>query len=121
MDLQHTVFEYVYHDAGKGKISGKLLLEGTALADDIEALRDCLANRSLFFAELVGIPPLCNERWTISNGISDEDLDFHELIDLRAATVDEILELRLFGEFDSLMNKFERASKLWDNEMLFAL
>ena len=115
MDLQFTVFEYLYRDSINGKTTGQLLLEGTAFPEDVEALEDLLENRSLFFAEVVGIPPLSGERWTISNDISDENLDFHEFVGIRAATVEEILELPLFGDLDSLIRKFERASRLWDS------
>lgn len=121
MDLQYTIFEYLYRDSTSGKTVGQLLLEGTAFAEDLEALRDCLENRSLFFAELVGIPPLCGERWTITNDISDENLDFHEFVGMRAATVEEILELPLFGDLDGLMRKLERASRMWDSSLSAAL
>jgi len=63
MDLQYTVFEYLYRDSINGKTTGQLLLEGTAFPEDVEALEDLLENRSLFFAEVVGVPPLCGEIW----------------------------------------------------------
>ena len=121
MDLQYTLFEYLYRDAREGEIVNQLLLEGTAYPQDLQALRDSLENRCLFFAELVGIPALSSERWTITNDISDENLDFHEFVAMRPATVDEILELPLFGDLDHLMRKFERASRLWDSSLSMAL
>lgn len=115
MDLQYSIFEYQYRDSINGRTSNILLLEGTAFPQDLEALRDCLESGSLFFAELMGIPSLSGERWTISNDISDENLDFHEFVGMRPATIDEILELPLFGDLDSFLRKFERASRLWDS------
>jgi hypothetical protein len=114
MDLQYTLFEYLYRDAGNGKSWGQLLLAGSVFQHDIDALKDCLENGSLFIAEHVGIPPLSGERWTVSSGTSDDDYDFHEFIRLRPATVDEILALRLFGDVDGLMRKFRDACQHWN-------
>lgn len=115
MELQYTIFEYLYRDASNGKSVGQLLLAGTAFMQDLEVLSDNLENGNLFVAELVGIPPLSGERWTVSNGSSEDDYDFHEFVGMRAATIDEILELRLHGDVDGLMRKFEHASRYWDS------
>jgi hypothetical protein len=115
MELQYTIFEYLYRDAGNGKTFGRLLLAGTAFMQDLEVLGDNLEDGKLFIAERVGIPPLSGERWTVSNGTSEEDYDFHEFAGLRAATIDEILEMRLFGDLDGLIRKFEHASQYWDS------
>jgi hypothetical protein len=108
MDLQYTVFEYLYREAGKGKTVGRLLLTGSVHSEDIDALKDCLENGFAFIAERVGIPPLYAERWTVSS--NEEDYDLHEFVCMRPATIDEILELRLFSDLDGLMRKFEEVS-----------
>jgi len=115
MDLQYTLFEYLYRDASNDKSWGQLLVAGSAFPQDIDALKDCLENGSLFIAELVGIPPLSGERWTVSSGSGEDDYDFHEFVGMRPATVDEILALRLFGDLDGLLRKFEQASQHWDS------
>jgi hypothetical protein len=84
MDLQYTLFEYLYRDASNDKSWGQLLVAGSAFPQDIDALKDCLENGSLFIAELVGIPPLSGERWTVSSGSGEDDYDFHEFVGLES-------------------------------------
>ena len=92
----HSIFEYLYRDAGNFKIFGVLLLTG--YDSDVEAvIRDSLEWGDQFVAEQVGVPALCREHWeSVGEGPSDLDHAYHEFLALRPASADE-LGLRHWG------------------------
>lgn len=106
-----SVFEYCYCDAGNFKSWGRLLIEGIAKPEDISALADRLESGEFFIAEQVGIPPLYEGLWKLSNGPTVDDHVWHRFHDLRRATEGEIGNVR-HGSVDDLLNRF-RNVKAW--------
>ena len=77
----HSIFEYLYRDAGNFKTYGALLLTGYTPDADAN-LRACLEWGDQFVAEQVGVPVLCPEHWEsvgVPTGLSDLDHAIHEL------------------------------------------
>ncbi len=110
MDLHHSILEYRFAEGGR-KASGKLLLAGTASYRDAAMLAECLGDERAFVAEHVGIPALYDDAWAMRDDKSEDDLDFHEFVDLREATIDEILDLPVFDEVSDLLRRFIKASE----------
>lgn len=113
MDLDHSIFEY-RHDNGHGTTrTGKLLLAGSTSYRDANTLAACLAAGREFVAEHVGIPALYDDAWALRADKDEDELDFHEFVGLRAAEIDEILDLRVFDEAGALLRRFVTASATW--------
>lgn len=86
----HSVFEYLYRDAGNFKTYGALLLTGSEPEAD-SSVRECLEWADQFVAEQVGVPSLCRKHWeSVGEGPSDLDHAYHEFVGLRPATADEL-------------------------------
>ena len=114
MAARHWVFEYMYRDAGNWKTFGALLLSGDEV-DRREALREFLESGDLFVAEQVAVPSLCEQHFIdCKDGPSDLDHAYHEFVDLRPATDDDMATLKLAGTLNALMLQMQAASGHWD-------
>ena len=112
--VDHCVFEYMYRDAGNWKTHGALLLTGNAEGVR-EPLRNCLDWEGLFVAEQVGIPSLYDEHFAAcGEGPSDLDHAYHEFVDLRPATDEEVVRLPIAGTLDDLVGRTRAAAGHWD-------
>jgi len=109
----YSVFEYLYRDAANYKAWGSLLLSGKPTQMDIAALRACMESGEYFVAEQVGVPPLYEELWALSDGPTEDDHALHEFVELRSAKQEDTETLTLFGELSKLLNAFQAVSK-WD-------
>ena len=104
----------MYRDAGNWKTYGALLLAGDADGAG-EALRGCLESDDLFVAEQVGVPSLCEEHFAAcSDGPSDLDHAYHEFLDLRRATSEDVSMLPVAGPLEDLIARFRAARERWD-------
>lgn len=112
-DKSYCVFEYLYRDAANYKVLGALLLSGISSQEDISALRACMESGEYFVAEQVGIPPLYEELWALSDGPTEDDHALHEFVELRCAKQEEIESLPVFGELTKLLKAFQAVSR-WD-------
>jgi hypothetical protein len=109
----HTIFEYLYRDAGNFKTHGALLLTGS-VPDAEPALRRCLDWDNQFVAEQVRVPSLCPAHWeSVGDGPSDLDHAFHEFVCLRPATAKE-LTLPHGGSLQALLARMQAAAGCWD-------
>ena len=109
----HSIFEYLYRDAGNFKTFGALLLTGCD-PDAEGAIRDGLEWGDQFVAEQVGVPALCREHWeSVGEGPSDLDHAYHEFATLRPASADE-LGLRHGGSLNALVDRIRAAKGRWD-------
>lgn len=109
----HSVFEYLYRDAGNFKTYGALLLTGFDPEANV-ALRDSLEWDGQFVAEQVGVPSLCSEHWdSVGEGPSDLDHAYHEFVALRPATAQE-LRLRHGGSLQALVARMLAAKGRWN-------
>ena len=110
----YCVFEYMYRDAGNWKTYGALLLTGYAEGVR-EPLRKFLEWEDLFVAEQVGIPSLCTEHFAAcGEGPSDLDHAYHEFVDLRPATDEEVVAMSLAGSLDDMVKRMLAAAGHWD-------
>jgi hypothetical protein len=79
-DAMTTAFEYRYRDASNYKASGRILLNGR-LSDVGRALIiDSLEDGEFFVAEQVGIPPLYEALYQLSDGPTEDDHGWHEFV-----------------------------------------
>jgi len=117
MKHDYCVFEYMYRDAGNWNTHGALLLAGNA-DKACETLRQCLEWEDLFVAEQVGIASLCARHFA-DHGEEPSDLDhaFHEFIDLRPATAEEVASMSLAGSLDEMMVRMRATAGCWDVSM----
>ena len=114
MSTKHCVFDYVYRDAGNWKTYGALLLVGDCTGAALK-IRDCLESGELFVAEQVGVPALCQRHWVdCEDGPSDLDHAYHEFVDLRPATNDDVVTFCVAGRLSVLLDRFQRAAGCWD-------
>ena len=109
----YSVFEYLYRDAANYKAWGSLLLSGKPTQEDIAVLRACTESGEYFVAEQVGIPPLYEELWALSDGPTEDDHALHEFVELRTANKEDTETLPVFGELTKLLKTFRAVSK-WD-------
>ena len=110
----HCVFDYVYRDAGNWKTHGSVLLTG-----DVRSVRDaiqaCCEWGGLFVAEQVGIPSLCEKHWTdCGDGPSELDHAYHEFIDLRPASNEEIATMPIAGTLSAFLEQMRACAGRWD-------
>lgn len=114
MKGKHSIFEYMYRDAGNWKTYGTLLLNGDA--EDVSgSLRECFESGGLFVAEQVGIPSLCAEHFaSCGEGPSDLDHAYHEFFDLRPASNAEMASMQVAGSLDALVGRIQAAAGGWD-------
>lgn len=115
MSAGYCVFEYMYRDAGNWKTHGALLLSCDA-EDGREALRECLEWGDLFVAEQVRVPSLCEQHFIDcgEGGPSDLDHAFHEFVDLRPATKEDLESLTVSGPLSDLLGRMRKATGRWD-------
>lgn len=103
----HTIFEYSYRDAGGYCVYGLALLSGAFSAADKGLIFEKLDSRQFFIPERVGLPPLQKDLYEYSGGYpTEDDHPWHEFLDLRDATSDEIGSLPTIGDFKELISKF---------------
>lgn len=103
--MSHTVFEYLYRDAGNYKIWGSLLLSGAVTAEEENAFRASLDSEAFFIAEELGIPPLNRELWNLSGGPTEDDHGFHEFHGFRPADEADLAEIPMWGTVADLALK----------------
>lgn len=114
MSERYCIFEYMYRDAGNWKTHGALLLAGDA--EGIwESLRQCLESDHLFVAEQVGVPSLCDRHFAeCGEGPSNLDHAYHEFVELRVASDEEVAGLPLAGSLAGLFERMRAAAGRWD-------
>ena len=108
--LGHSVFEYLYRDAGNYKSWATLLLVGKVTPTEESRLKDKLDGGEFFIPEQIGVPPLCQNLWRIGTGPTSDDHPWHEYCGLRAATIDEIDALPTWGLAQCLLDRVNGVS-----------
>jgi len=110
----YYIMEYMYRDASNFKAFGQLLLTGKisdAVADEVESYLD---SGVFFVAEQVGIPTLYSQLWKYSNGPTIADHAFHEFVEIRSATDEEVASLIIWGDIAILLSAFRNVKRHWD-------
>lgn len=118
----HAIFEYSYRDASGYAVYDCVLLSGSFSEADKDLISSRLESHQFFIPEKVGIPPLQVRLYEYSDGQpTEDDHPWHELIDLRPATPDEIDSLNALGDTRELVSRFSGISDWeswrysWDN------
>lgn len=108
-DLRNlSVLEYLYRDAGNYKAFGELLLSGSWSCERSARIENLVGSDGWFVAEQIGAPPLYAQLWAFSDGPTEDDHPFHEVLRLRPA-IDEDLRLELWGDLETLEQRLEEA------------
>lgn len=110
----YYVMEYLYRDANNFKVFGQLLLTGKSSDSDFSEIKTSLDSGEYFVAEQVDIPPLYSQLWKYSNGPTNADHAYHEFIEIRSATDEEISSLAVWGDMSTLISKFRYVRQGWD-------
>lgn len=108
MSVKYFVFEYLYRDASNYKAYDHFLLQGAADATHVASIRKLVNEEIFFIPEQIGIPSLRHELYKYSNGPTEDDHCFHEVVDLRPASRNEIQELKTWGTISELLNALSR-------------
>ena len=114
METGYTFFEYLYRDAGNFKSRGGVLLYGEPSESDRAAFDACLELEGLFVAEQVGLPALYEPLWALSNGPTENDHAYHEFVEFRPASQDEVFGMISWGKVSDLIARFQEAKWCWD-------
>lgn len=110
----YSVFEYLYRDAGNWKTHGSVLLTGEARSVG-DAIRACCEWGDLFVAEQIGIPSLCERHWTdCGDGPSELDHAYHEFVELRPASDEEIATMAITDALSVLLERLRACAGRWD-------
>lgn len=113
----YCVFEYMYRDAGNWKTYGVMLLAEQAM-EHREAVRACCEWGVLFVAEQIKVPSLCTEHWTnYSDEPSELDHAFHEFVDLRPATEEEVATMMVADTSTALLKRMQAAAGRWNVQL----
>lgn len=102
----HTVFEYMYRDASNYKAHGQMLLAGLCSATAKSSLISSLKDGEFFIPAQVLMPSLSGALFAYSNGPTEDDHPWHEFVDLRPATPDEMARLKPDRSVSDLLAKF---------------
>ncbi len=112
--INYYVMEYLYRDANNFKAFGQLLIIGKITDSDIVEIKSFLDSGEYFVAEQVDVPTLYSQLWKYSNGPTIADHAFHEFIELRSATDEEVASLEVWGDMATLSSTFRNVRQDWD-------
>lgn len=103
--MKHSVFEYIYRDAGNFKVWGEILLEGEFTAEEVSHLLARFEGGEHFIAEQIGVPPLYAELWHQCQCEPSDELDhaWHEFGEIRAASSEDFARLKPWGTTTDLL------------------
>lgn len=112
MNKQYTVMEYLYRDAGNYKAWGELLLDGLVDERNEILIREFLDSSEFFIPEKAGIPALRSKLYKYSNGPTEADHVFHELVSFRLAENADVERLPVWGTVSELIDKFRKLARI---------
>lgn len=117
MQINYSVFEYLYRDASNYKAWGSILLIGEITPDQVQSLKNTLHEQQFFIAEQIGLPPMYETLWRYSKGPTIDDHPFHEFFEFRAATTLEISSIQPWGTTINLLHAFHNAENTWNPQL----
>ena len=98
------VFEYLDRDADNFKAWGALLLEGALTDAQVTEMRSKFESEEFFIAEKIGVPPLYEELWAYSGGLTESDHPWREFFAVRPAQADDLATGTPWGSANILLN-----------------
>ena len=84
-----TIIEYQYCDAGNYKVSSSIRLQGVFKEEEIDMIQSSLYDAEYFIPEKVGMPPLQSLLWSEFGGCTEDDHQWHSIIEIRSATIND--------------------------------
>ena len=108
-----SVFEYLYRDTGNWKVWGGLNLAGIPSKADCDAIRQAFESEQFFNAEQLGIPTLRAPLFAHTNGPTEDDHIWHEFVDMRVATEDDLKNNKVWGSLEDFIQTIT-AIKRWN-------
>ena len=110
------VFEYLYRDADNFKARGALLLKGVLTDTQVAEMRSKFESEEFFIAEQIGVPPLYEELWAYSGGLTESDHTWHEFFTVRPAETNEFAMRSPWGSANKLFNAVKRVGA-WKEQL----
>jgi hypothetical protein len=110
------VFEYLYRDADNYKAWGALLLKGEFTDAQVAEMRSKFESEELFIAEQIGVPPLYEELWAYSGGLTESDHPWHEFFAVRPAEVNDFAMGAPWGSANILFNAVTKVGA-WNEQL----
>ncbi|MDH7974163.1 hypothetical protein QH494_18395 [Sphingomonas sp. AR_OL41] len=109
-----TAFEYLYRDASNYKSHSQVYLSGRLSGADRALIVSKLQDGEFFVAEQVGIPPLYEALYALSDGPTDDDHRWHEF----SGFVDEpsLVDGPIWGTSAEFVLAFSKLTK-WDSKI----
>jgi hypothetical protein len=104
------VFEYLYRDADNFKAWGTLLLKGTLTDVQVAEMRSRLEGEEFFIAEQIGVPPLYQELWAYSGGLTESDHPWHKFFAVRPAEANDFAMGTPWGSANTLFNAITKVA-----------
>ncbi|WP_269531785.1 hypothetical protein [Chitinimonas sp. BJYL2] len=113
--MKHSIFEYLYRDAGNFKAWGELLLDGELTDEEVARMSARFEGGELFIAEQIGVPALCEKLWRECGSKPSNEFDhvWHEFSGVRTANSEECARLKLWGTASALLARIEKVAS-WD-------
>jgi hypothetical protein len=110
------VFEYLYRDADNFKAWGALLLKGVLTDAQVVEMKSKFEGEEFFIAEQIGVPPLYEELWAYSGGLTKSDHPWHEFFAVRPAEINDLAMGVPLGSANTLFNVVTRISR-WKEQL----
>ncbi len=107
--FSHTLFHYVYRDAGNFKAHGSVLLSGTLSQKQQAEIKAKMEAKEFFIAEQIGVEALYETLYEYSGGRTREDHVWHCFEGFEeVANEDEIIDMSCWGTANELHRSFKR-------------
>jgi hypothetical protein len=110
------VFEYLYRDADNFKAWGALLLKGALTDAQVAEMRSKFESEKFFIAEQISIPPLYQELWAYSGGLTESDHTWHEFFAVRLAETNDFAMGTPWGSANTLFNAVTKVTR-WKEQL----
>ena len=110
------VLEYLYRDADNFKAWGALLLKGALTDAQVAEMRSKFEGEKFFIAEQISIPPLYQELWAYSGGLTESDHTWHEFFAVRLAETNDFAMGTPWGSANTLFNAVTKVTR-WKEQL----
>lgn len=105
MVSDHVVLEYLYRDASNYKAYGEALFTGLLRENTASLVKDLLVDGLYFLPGRVGIDTLHDTLFKLSGGPIEDDHPWHEFVDLRPATAEEVARMKVTCSIDVFLQR----------------
>lgn len=111
-----TSFDYMYRDAGNFKAHGSIVVLGKISPRDRQKILRSMEAEEFFVAEQVGIPPLYEDLFRWSGGMTRSDHAWHSFVGLHDVDAAEERPEPIWGSACALIDAFAAVEE-WDDRL----